>query len=152
MRDLARVQRVFAGVTELDQLDALIHVAPRFLDPVGEEIGTVAVLAEKPRVALSLFERVEIVALQVLDNLHLERLLVVEILDHHRHFGELDALRCAIPPLAGDELVTLTSRPDEYRLQNAVLADRLGQLGQLRLVEMFTRVRWRRIDQRQRKG
>ena len=45
-----------------------------------------------------------------------------------------------VAALAGDQRVAASSRADDERLQDAVLADRVGQLGECLLVEAAARV------------
>ena len=57
--------------------------------------------------ALGLFDRVQVAALDVLDQRRLEDLLIVEGDDVNRHLGQPRGLGRAQPPFAGDELVAL---------------------------------------------
>jgi hypothetical protein len=82
---------------------------------------------DHPVVHRRLFERRQVLALEVLDDRDLEGCLVVEILDERRHGLEAGLPGRAPAPLAGDELVSIRAeRPDEDRLEDAVLANRRG--------------------------
>jgi hypothetical protein len=55
--------------------------------------------------ALRFFQRVQVLALHVLDQRHGGGGLVVHVLDQHRHFGQAGDLGRAEAALAGDDLV-----------------------------------------------
>src|SRR5438093_563693 len=75
-----------------------------------------------------LVERGEVFALQVLDERDLERGRVIEALDDGRDRLFACELGRAPAALARDDLVPVTGRTNEDRLQDAVLADRSGEL------------------------
>ena len=103
--------------------DLLRELAQR----VAERLGH---LAEHRR----LLERRDVLALEVLDDADLERRLVVELGDDGRDRLPLGHTRRTPAPLAGDELELRATGSDEDRLEHAVLADRVGELGQRLLV------------------
>ena len=55
--------------------------------------------------ALCLFQWVEVFALHVFDQRHCRSRLIIDLFDHHRHFGESGQLRCTEAALAGNDLV-----------------------------------------------
>ncbi len=63
-----------------------------------------AELGQQPAVGLGLFERRQILALQVFDECYLERLGIGERADDDRHLVQSDPLRGAPAALAGDQL------------------------------------------------
>ncbi len=85
-----------------------------------------------------LFHRVEIFTLDVFDQRHDERRVVGHLAYHHRYLGEPGHLRRPPAPLAGDQLVALLDRAHHQRLQQALAADRLRQLGERLLVHSRT--------------
>ena len=86
-------------------------------------------LAHHAVVHRGFIERRDVLALEVLDDGDLERGVVVDVLDQRRDRLKAGLLRGAPPALAGDQLVAvLAGRPDEDRLEDAVLPDRGGQL------------------------
>ena len=95
-----------------------------------------AVVAHQPLIGLGLLDRVEVLALDVLDQRDLERRGVVEVADDDRHFVQLRrrAARQRRSP-ATISITRLADGPDDDRLEHAARADRLGQLVQRRLVE-----------------
>ena len=86
-------------------------------------------------------ERVQLLALDVLDDGVLQHRGVVGDPHHGRDRLEPDPPRRAPAALAGDQLVAAALRgPDEHGLEDADLADRVGQRGQRLLVEMLARL------------
>ena len=97
-----------------------------------------------------LFQRVELLAVQVLDQRVAEQVIVLGLLDDGADLGQPGPLRGAPAALAHDQLVPASpDRTDDYRLQQADLLDRLGQLVERVLVEgppRLARVRGDRGD------
>ena len=74
--------------------------------------------------------RIEVRALDVLDDGVFERGPVVDLDDDHRHLVQAGHLRRAPAPLAGDDFIhrgLIGHRPHQDRLHDAALADRPGQ-------------------------
>jgi hypothetical protein len=88
-----------------------------------------AEIVEELLVRGSLFERVELLAVQVLDQGVSEELVVLSLLDDRTDLGQPGALAGPPPPLTHDELVpTGPGRADDHRLEQADFADRLREL------------------------
>ena len=137
-RELQEPQRV--GDRHPALADARCHVV------VGERE-----ILDQLLIRARLLERIQLLALNVLDDRVLEHGRVVGNPDHRGHGLQTDAPRRAPPPLAGDELVaTALSRADEDGLQDADLADRIGERAERFLVEMFARLLRVRPDLRDR--
>ncbi len=96
--------------------------------------------------ALGLLDRVEVAALDVLDQGGLDDLLVVEVDDADRHRGQPRRLGGPQPPLAGDELEALALLPHDQRLEDAVGLDALAQRRQLVVVEGLARLERVAVD------
>ena len=94
------------------------------------------VLLERQR----LFDRVQVLPLQVLDNRQLGHQPVVGLADLGRHLGPAGLDRGPQPPLAGDQLIPVVDLPDQDRLQHAVFLEALGQRRDLGLVEIASRL------------
>ena len=112
------------------------HRGPALADP-GRNlvVGEVEVLDEL-LVRGRLLERVEILAVDVLDEGVLERGGVVDVADDGRDRREPGPLGRPPAPLAGDELVAVVAEwPHQNRLQHAELSHRRGQRGERFLVE-----------------
>ncbi len=80
---------------------------------------------------LGLFERRQILALEVLDERQLKHLGVVDVPDDGRQFPQPDLHRGLVPPFAGDDLKPRPALPDDQRLENALLRDGGDQLRQV---------------------
>ena len=80
-------------------------------------------LVDQLAIGLGRLERVEILALEVLDQGELELLAIGELADDGGDPLEAGRLGGSEPPFAGDELVAVEGLRDEDRLQDAVLAD-----------------------------
>ncbi len=97
----------------------MIHAEP--LEVVLETVG--------------LFDRIEIAALDILDQGSLEHLLVVEVHDPHRDGVQPGLLGGTEASLAGDQLISVADEPHHDGLQDAVVLDAGGQGRQLILVK-----------------
>src|SRR5437868_15109192 len=93
-------------------------------------VGDAESLDEAPQSA-RFFDRVEVGALQVLDEPQHELLVVPRFgADNRRHRVEPGQPGSAPAALARDQLVTVGKAPDEQRLQNTVKADGFRELTQ----------------------
>ena len=96
-------------------------------------------ILQQALVALGFFERIQVLPLQVFDQRHHGGIAVVHFPLHCRDFVQAGQHRRAEPPFAGDDLVAVLGgrvRSDQYRLQQALDADRLRQVFQFGLVEV----------------
>src|ERR1051326_4618466 len=96
--------------------------------------------AEVVAKALGLLDRVEIGPLDVLDQGGFHHLLIVEVDDLHGHLREAERTDRSQAALAGDELVALADAADDQRLEHAMVANRVAQRLQVRLVESSPRL------------
>src|ERR1700722_10290387 len=100
-------------------------------------------LLHQPAVAFCLFERGQVLALDILNERNLEGLTVVELANDDRDLVKLGELRRAPAALAGDDLVgagVVRMATHQDRLQYAFVADRLGESLQRGLVEVAARL------------
>ena len=98
------------------------------------------VLIDVPLERLGLFDRVEILALDVFDDGQLGHLAIVDVADLHRHLLPVGGLGGAEAALAGDQLVAVADAADHQRLQDAVGANAVRQVGDLGFVERLPRL------------
>ena len=105
-----------------------------------------AEFAREPRKGFRLFDRIEILALEVLDERELEDVLVGRLADDDRRIGDLAALRGAPAAFAGDDLEFVGPPPDDERLDDAVDFDRIDQLLQVLVAENGARLEGRGDD------
>ena len=90
---------------------------------VGDLVLAEAELVDELAVGVCGLDRVEILALEVLDERELELVAVGELADDRRDAFEAGGLRGPEPALAGDELVAVEGLGHEDRLDDAVLGD-----------------------------
>ena len=116
----------------------------RLLPTMRGDVGVrILVVGAELGVAVGLLERVEIGALDVLDDREFERLAIADVDDDDRDVVQPGALRRAPAPLAGDDLVGVgdaRNGPHDHRLDDAALADRSGELVELVFAERLARV------------
>ena len=93
-------------------------------------------IVKKLLVRRCLFKRIELLAVQVLDQGVPEELVVLGLLDDRTDLGQPGPLASPPPPFAHDELVPIgPGRADDHRLQQADLPDRLCELIESLFVE-----------------
>ncbi len=155
LEQLVRVrQRVFAHrhqgtdlVRGVGQPEPVLEITLVLAELVGELADAVAVFADHPVVHRRFIEWRDVLALEVLDDRDLERGVVVDLLDQRRDRQQAGDLGRAPAALAGDQLVAVRSDwADEDRLEDAVLADRGGELVERLLVEGEPGLRGVRLD------
>ena len=99
------------------------------------------VLLHQHLVPLGLFDGVQILTLQVLDHGQLHGLAVVGLNDHSRHLSQPRHTGGAPPALTGNDLVIAgLELPHRQRLDDAVLPDGVGQVGQCIGVKQLARL------------
>jgi hypothetical protein len=129
--DASGHQQVLDRLRKLQQPQQIGRGAARAADGLRRLLVGEGKLGDQPLHALRLFQGVEVLALDVLDERHGQRRLIGNVLDDHRHRGEPGHLRRTKTPLSGDDLELLRGqRAHQDRLDDALLADGLGQLGQ----------------------
>jgi hypothetical protein len=112
----------------------------QFLD---RQLETVQIILERG----CLLQHVQILPLEVLLQRDLAHLLVAE--RQHAAGDDLQAglLRRDEPAFTGDELIAIADRPDEQRLQHAVLADAVDQFVERGLLEVLSGLKRVAFDQ-----
>ena len=127
LRDLVRANRIQDGVGEFEKADQVGDRRPIKTETARQLFlgDTVAgqVFAERG----GLIDGIQVFALKVLDHRDLEDALIVEYENPSRQFMQLSFDTCPQPPFTGDELIAIADRPDQNRLEHAVLAQRIGQ-------------------------
>ncbi len=91
-------------------------------------------------VALGLFERVEVLALDVLDQRQLGGRQFIDVADDRRDRMEPRPLRRPPATLAGDDQIAVVVGPKQDRLEHAALADRFCEFVERLLVELHPRL------------
>src|SRR5262245_43929091 len=78
-----------------------------------------------------LFERCQILSLDVFNECDLDNLVVVDLTNDDRDVAEPDLDGCLVSALAGDDLETATTLADDDRLDDAFLGNGRHQLRQI---------------------
>src|SRR3989454_8532919 len=124
------------GLRQARERKNVRHVGPTLAEQLRDFAMAVPVPRDEVRQALGFLERREILALQVLDEGELERILY---LAHERGQPiEAGELRRPETPLPGHDLEAGRGRPHHDRLQEPVRLDRRRQLAELLVVEVLT--------------
>src|SRR5262245_49952367 len=107
-----------------------------------------AELVDEPLQRARLLERVQVLALYVLDEGDGDCRLVRDVFYDRGHGVQARHLRGPPTPLAGNDLVARLGvrtvggqRPHDYRLDDALGADRLGKLGERLLAHVDARLK-----------
>src|SRR5204863_134671 len=111
------------------------HVGPTLGEQLRYFAMAVSVPRDEVRQALGFLERREILALQVLDEGELERIL--DLANERGQPIEAGELRRPETPLPGHDLEAGRGRPHHDRLQEPVRLDRRRQLAELLVVEVL---------------
>ena len=115
-------------------------MAARLVDDLAELFLGMAIKIDQLLVGVGLLDRVQILALDILDQRELGRRRIVDVADDRRDRVELRALRRAPAPLAGDDLEAVAVGPQQDRLKHAALGDRFGELVERLFVELHPRL------------
>jgi hypothetical protein len=102
--------------------------------------------ADQLRVALRFLHRIEVLALEILDQRDFKDGVVVSLPDDHRRFSEAQQLSSAPTPLASDKFIVVGAFANQERLNDALGLDGFGQFVQGFGGELFARLKGRRPD------
>src|SRR5690606_21171496 len=135
---------------QLEQAQQVGHRGARTADRGRRlRVGQVE-LVDQALQRLRFLQRVEVLALDVLDQRHRDHGAVVDLAHHYRDLAQPGQARGAPAALASDDLVVAAAQvADHDRLDHALRADRLGQLGELGVVHGLARLvaaRRQRVD------
>ena len=125
---------------EVEQAERVGDGRARLADPLGDPLLGQAELVDELAIGERLVDRIEVRALDVLDERDLELIAVGELADERGDPLEAGEARRADAALAGDQLVAVEGLRDEDRLEDAVLADARGELLEARVVHVATRL------------
>ena len=135
---------------EVEQAERVRDGRARLADALGDVLLGEPELVDQLAVGQRLVDRVEVRALQVLDERDLELVAVGELADERRDPLEAGEAGRTHAPLAGDELVAVERLGHEDRLEHAVLADARRELLEHGVVEPVARLVRVRADARER--
>ena len=140
-RELAGVDIGLHLLRQMQQPQRVGDMASALADDLGDVFLRVTVFVGEREIAARFLQRIEIAALDVLDDRQFERFGVADVEHDDRNFMQARALRRAPAPLAGDDLVVVgAARPHHDRLDDAALADRVGELRKLGIGKQFARI------------
>jgi len=143
----ARVHQLLDIVRQIEETQRVRDRGAGLRHLVRELCLRHSVLGEEPAVPSRLFNRVEVPALEVLDQRELEGACLVGGVHHDRDSFETGLPSGAPPTLSCNNLVTLPQRAHDDRLEQTYLADRVGELGDAVVVDVRPRLLGVRRDE-----
>jgi hypothetical protein len=103
--------------------------------------------AHQALIGAGFFDRVEVLALNILDEGYFERSLIGDFADDRGHTAQACPLRCAPSAFAGEELIARSNSSQDQRLNDAAYLDRLSELRQGLFRKMSARLIGTWLDQ-----
>ena len=140
-RQCTRLQLADDLAWQVQQSQRVCHCRTTFANSPCDVLLRQLELIRQALVGTCLLHRIEVLALQILDECELQRLGIVSISHDHRDSGEAGATCGAKAALAGDELESAGGLADHQRLQKALFSDGGGQLVNRGLVEDLARLK-----------
>ncbi len=135
-RELAGREKLLHAVGQLEQPQEVRHRRPLLADTLRDLLLRQSELFVELVIGVRLFDRVQVLTLDVLDERDLERVPFAHHLLHDDgNRGQSSLQRGAEAALAGDELVAVARARDDERLHDPVLADAAGEVFEGCLVE-----------------
>ena len=155
--DVARHQHRLYRLRQVHETQQVRHGAARAADGVRRLLMGKTEFRDQARDALRFFQRIEVFALDVLDQRHRGGVLVVDLAHQHRDLVQAGELRGTEAAFAGDDLVARAGRrrldgTHEHRLHDALRLDRCRQFGQRTVVHPRARLVFAGLDLRDRQG
>src|SRR5438105_3738318 len=133
--DAGRDGRLY-GRASAEQPQRLRDRHAMLAEAIGHLFMSEAELFDEAAQPASLLDRVQVGALQILDKAEHElRVIVCVTADDRGHGGEPREPGGSPSAFAGNELIPVRKRPHEQRLQDSMLAYRLGQLAERLRIE-----------------
>ena len=103
-------------------------------------------LVDELRVTEGFFERIEVLALEILDQGEFQHRAVIGFAQDHRDFGNPGELCRAPAAFSGDQLEGVAFLADDERLDDALFADGIRQFAQRFFGEIFSRLQRAGLD------
>src|ERR1700730_14452362 len=104
-------------------------------------------LAHQALIGAGFFDRVEILALNILEQGYFERSFIGDFADDRGHTAQAGSLRCAPAAFAGEKLIARSNSPQHQRLNDPAYLDRLSELRQGLFRKMSARLIGTWLDQ-----
>src|SRR6266404_6618918 len=98
-------------------------MASRLVNDPADVVLRMAMPLDELTIALGFLKRVEVLALDILDECQFGRGRIINLANDRRNRMLPRPLRRTPPPLAGDDHVIFAVRPQQDRLENATLAN-----------------------------
>src|SRR4030095_7345874 len=99
-------------------------MAARLAHQLADHFLAVPITVDQPPIGFRLFNRVQILALDVLDQRDLGPRFLVEFANYRWNLMQLSSLRGSPPALASDQFIAISHRSDQDRLKYAPLHTR----------------------------
>ena len=150
--EVAREEHLLHRLAQLEQAQQIGRRAARTADRACRGLVRHAEFLGQTMQAARLLERIQVLALDVLDQRHRRRRFVRDLADEHRDDVEAGEAGGADAPLAGDDLVALRpaagvgERSNEDRLHHSLRLDAFGELVQRFLVDPRARLKASRLE------
>ena len=126
-------------------------MATRLVDQLGDLSLRHPFIIGKPLISLRFFHRIEVFALDVLDQRKRHHFPLIKLANQRRNLVQTRLLRCPPTAFTRDQLVsTACQRPHDHRLDHPARSDRFRQLHQRLFVETAARLPRQWFDRRYR--
>ena len=120
---------------QLQQADGVGDGGAVFSSALGDLFLGEVEFVNQPLEGMRLLDGVQIFALEVFDERHLQRHFFGNVADYHRHAAEVGSLGGTPAAFSGDQLKAAGNPADDERLDDSTGANRAGQLFQGFLAE-----------------
>ena len=131
--------RLHAG-GQFEQSQQICDVTARFVDDPGQHFLGMPEFPRKLLICLRFLDRVKVLALDILDQRDLERSRIVEVANDDRDLVQPRALRRPPAALSRHDLIIMTMRPHDDRLDQPARRDRCREFVEQMIVEMTPRL------------
>ena len=145
--ELPSIDEILHRFSQMQQTQQIADRTARAPQRCRSPLVRHAEFVDQPLDAVRLFQRIELLALDVLDQGNRQRRLVRHGTHHRRNLGQPGLAGRPPAPFPGDQFVfTQTDLAHHDRLDYPLRQDRVRQLGQRRLVHVGTRLIAPRAD------
>src|ERR1043166_9227736 len=129
------------GRSQFEQAQGICHGRAAFADFEGDFLLRELKLLHQLRVALGLFHRIEVFALEILDERQFEHCPVIGCAKNDRHLRQTQQLGGPPAAFAGDELEVAVALAHDEGLDDALFRDRIGQFAEGLRRKVFARLK-----------
>ena len=129
-------------LVKIEKAHAVCDRRPALSDLLRDIFLTEMEFSREPGKSARFLDRIEVFALQVLDECEFEDVLVGGFANDHRRLLQSDPLRGAPAAFSGNELEFVAAFAGNQRLNNSVFADRVDKLLQNVVAKVGPRLKW----------